>query len=155
MSSSRARANHRLYLARILLASWREALDCQQLPVSALEQAFNEGVRAHLIAAYGWFLLEVTRPEPIPAAPPHSCTELPPTAGGKAMPAEIREFAQLESEGWLGALLAGEGGTIPGPRSAGNLAVPAGTAEGQEQMQQWADRLESLFERMGNFLDEY
>jgi hypothetical protein len=155
MSSARAQANHRLYLARILLASWRDALDRQELPAATLAQAFDEAVREHLLAAYGWFLLEITRPEPPPAAPPRGCAELPPTTVGKARPGEIRELAQLESGGWLRPLLAGEASEISSPRSAANLAVPAPAAAEHQQLAQLADRLESLFDRMGTFLDEY
>ncbi len=165
MSGARSHANHRLYLARILLDCWRDALARETVPAVALSQAFGEAVREHLVAAYGWFLLEIIRPEPLPPHPPRGCAELPGAAAGKAVPGEIRELAQLEEGGWLAALLAGE---EPGPgigrgdarrgdarRTEGNLAVPADHAPGPGQLQQWADYLEGLFDRMGEFLDEY
>ena len=71
-----------------------------------------------------------------------------------------RELAQLEEAGWLAALLSGE---EPAPeawrgdarRSEGNLAVAADHVPGPGQLRQWADYLEGLFDRMGEFLDEY
>lgn len=161
MSGARSHANHRLYLARVLLDCWRDALARETVPAVTLSQAFGEAVREHLVAAYGWFLLEITRPEPLPAHPPRGCAELPGVAAGKAVPGEIRELAQLEEEGgWLAALLAGE---EPAPqfrrgdarRGDGNLAVQADHAPGPGQLQQWADYLQGLFDRMGEFLDEY
>ena len=70
------------------------------------------------------------------------------------------ELAQLEEAGWLAALLSGE---EPAPeawrgdarRSEGNLAVAADHVPGPGQLRQWADYLEGLFDRMGEFLDEY
>ena len=155
MSGARSHANHRLYLARVLLDCWRDALARETVPALILSQAFGEAVREHLLAAYGWFLLEITRPEPLPAHPPRGCAELPAVAEGKALPGEIRELAQLEEEGWLAALLSGEEPAPEAPRSAGNLAVPADHAPGPGHLQQWSDYLEGLFDRMGEFLDEY
>ena len=165
MSGARSHANHRLYLARVLLDCWRDALARETVPAVTLSQAFGEAVREHLVAAYGWFLLEITRPEPLPAHPPRGCAELPGVAAGKAVPGEIRELAQLEEGGWLAALLSGEEPAPEAPRgdarrgdarrSDGNLAVPADHAPGPGQLQQWADYLEGLFDRMGEFLDEY
>jgi hypothetical protein len=160
MSGARSHANHRLYLARVLLDSWSDALASEMVPAITLSQAFGEAVREHLVAAYGWFLLEITRPEPLPARPPRGCSELPAVAAGKALPGEIRELAQLEEAGWLAALLSGE---EPAPeawrgearRSEGNLAVAADHVPGPGQLRQWADYLEGLFDRMGDFLDEY
>ncbi|MEJ2531536.1 MAG: hypothetical protein P8Y92_07030 [Halioglobus sp.] len=155
MSSARSHANHRLYLARILLDCWRDALDGERVPAVTLSQAFGEAVREHLVAAYGWFLLEITRPEPVPPHPPRGCSELPAVAAGKAVPGEIRELAQLEESGWLAALLSGEEPAPETRRSEVNLAVPADHVPGPGQLQQWADYLEGLFDRMGEFLDEY
>ena len=160
MSGARSHANHRLYLARVLLDCWRDALEREAVPAITLSQAFGEAVREHLVAAYGWFLLEITRPEPLPPHPPRGCVELPQVAAGKAVPGEIRELEQLEEGGWLAALLSGEEPVPearPGDarRSEGNLAVPADRAPGPGHLQQWADYLQGLFDRMGEFLDEY
>ena len=155
MSSARSHANHRLYLARILLDCWHDALDAEKVPAVTLGQAFGEAVREHLVAAYGWFLLEIPRPEPLPPHPPRGCAELPAVAAGKAVPGEIRELAQLEEGGCLAALHSGEDDEPETRRSEFNLAVPADHAQGHGQLQQWADYLEGLFDRMGEFLDEY
>ena len=74
------------------------------------------------------------------------------------MPGEIHEFSQLEQEGWLGQLMRADSpaalaGARPDPR---NLASPAADlAQDVEQYTLWTERLEALFERMGDSLDEY
>ena len=153
MSSARGQANHALYLAGILLAAWRRDLDAQSVAARTLAQAYLPAVRQHLIDAYGWFLLEITRPGSLPDRPPRCLAELPEIAAGKALPGEIREFQQLEEGGWIADMLAGDT-TVAAPTSVGNLAVSA-PATGPEQAQHWSDQLQSLFERMGDSLDEY
>lgn len=155
MSSARGRANHQLYLARIVLASWREALARQDIPAKVLTQAFQGAVRNHLIVAYGWFLLEVSRAESLPEAPPRSCAELPAPAEGKVFPAEIREFQQLEDKGWLSEMLA-ERDPAPLPvQNPNNLAVAAAEQAGPDQVERWLRQLAAAFDRMGASLDEY
>lgn len=157
MSSARALANHRLYLARIVLASWSEALARQDVAAATLAQAFHHGAREHLVAAYGWFLLEITRVSPLPASPPRSCNELAVLTGGEGepVPAEIREFLHLESRGWLAQLLATPPSLVPVRAQQGSLAVASTDLPGPEQLTQWLQQLEATFERMSNFLDEY
>lgn len=159
MSGPRARANHKLYLARILLASWREVLAREQVPAATLSQAFASPVREHLLDAYGWFLLEICQPSELPERPPRRCSELPAVAAGRALSGEIREFMQLESTDWFARLLASWNEWAP-PRRHGtpgdsNLASVAPALPGVAELAQWADRLESLFIRMGDSLDEY
>lgn len=153
MSSARGQANHALYLANILLAGWRRDLDAQTVAARTLAQAYLPAVRDHLVSAYGWFLLDITRPGALPDQPPRCLAELPDIAAGKAVPGEIREFEQLELSGWLAEMLADDSQPST-PTSTGNLAVAAPDA-GPEQAQHWADQLQSLFDRMGDSLDEY
>lgn len=159
MSGARARANHKLYLARLVLAAWRELLAHQEVPAATLNQAFAGPARNHLLEAYGWFLLEICQPPELPAHPPRGCVELPAVTAGKALPGEIREFMQLESGGWLARLLAPCDEWAPPrvPRASGtpNLVSAALTLPEADELTDWADRLESLFDRMRNSLDEY
>ena len=156
MSSARARANHSLYLARILIRAWEAAEAEQALPQSVLAQAYAPGCQSHLVNAYGWFLLAIGSPDSLPESPPASVEQLPPTPPGKAVPGELREFAQLEQAGWLADLLApllpSAGATTRDPR---NLAAPATAGPSPEAFSTWADALAALFDRMGDSLDEY
>jgi hypothetical protein len=153
MSSARGKANHALYLARILIAAWQRDSDARSVAATTLAQAYAPAIREHLVTAYGWFLLEITRPGSLPESPPRSLSELPDVAAGKALPGEIREFHQLEQDGWIGDLLAfsTQDASVP---SAGNLAISV-TGPGPDQAAGWADRLQSLFDRMADSLDEY
>ena len=159
MSSARALANHRLYLARIVLASWSESLARQEVAAATLAQAFHPGAREHLVAAYGWFLLEITRVAPLPVIPPRSCNELPVLVdgevAGEAIPGEIREFQQLESRGWLAQLLATPASLVPVRGQHDSLATASNDLPGPEQLTQWLGQLEATFDRMSDFLDEY
>jgi hypothetical protein len=154
MSSSRARANHGLYLAKIQLSGWRHALDAQNVPAVTLAQAYMPAVREHLLGAYGWFLLEVSGAEQLGDKPPRGCAGLPDIAAGRAVPGEIREFRQLESEGWLAELLSEGEVFTRGAPMRGNLAVAAPELAGCEQAQRWLHKLEALFDRMSDSLDE-
>ena len=158
MSSARAQANHGLYLAKILLGSWQAAVAAEELPVRTINQAFVPAVRGHLLDAYGWFLLELSGADSAAGKPPHSCKELADVVAGKAIPGEIREFQQLETDGWLAHLLSAQqrpAASPGGSRTPGNLLVNA--AEGlpdSDRMGEWLARLERLFERMSDSLDE-
>jgi len=155
MSSARAQANHGLYLAKIQLAGWRRALAAQEIPAVTLAQAFQPAARERLLAAYGWFLLAVSGSEQLTDRPPRSCAGLPGIAAGKAVPGEIREFQQLESAGWLVELLSERDVAVRNAPLQGNLAVPSQELASCEQVQQWIDKLEALFDRMSDSLDEY
>ncbi|HAN28179.1 MAG TPA: hypothetical protein DCP75_10760 [Haliea salexigens] len=153
MSSLRGQANHALYLGRILLQSWEQAQGAESLPAHLLAQAFGPAVRQHLLRAYGWFLLDLQKPAQLPAEPPACVAALPPTAPGKAQPAELTEFAQLEADGWLAPLLQ-EPGTETPRRSEGSLAATASGLPDRTELQSIADRLDAAFSRMGDLLDE-
>lgn len=156
MSSPRGLANHHLYLGRLLLAAWQREREAGQVPAATLDQAFAPGCHAHLLQAYGWFLLAIVGPEELPASPPAGVSELPSQPAGKAVPGEVREFEQLEQGGWLADLLAWQP-ALPGAarRGPGNLARTVTTSAGPEDFTTWAGELEALFDRMGDSLDEY
>ena len=153
MSSARGQANHALYLARILITAWRRDLDLETVATVTLTQAYLPAIRHHLGNAYGWFLLEITRPGGLPAQPPGRVAELADVVAGKAVPGELVEFQTLEDGGWIGDMLSGEASPAP-TISAGNLAMNAPPA-GPQEAAGWADQLQSLFDRMGDSLDEY
>ena len=153
MSSARGQANHALYLARILLSAWRRDLSAESVASVTLTQAYMPAVQRHLGRAYGWFLIEVTRPGGLPSDPPLSVAELPEVVAGKAVPGELKEFQQLEQAGWIGDMLADEGLQVA-TASSDNLAVNA-NIQGPDLAAVWADQLQSLFDRMGDSLDEY
>ena len=128
-----------------------------------MEQAFGEPVCEHLLAAYGWFLLEVAQPAVMPATLPRACSELPPVEEGLKTAPEILEFAQLEREPWLERLVVGRGTASPAQPASGSqaalsqsLALTAVTNKFDPQEAQLThDRLQTLFDRMTDSLDEY
>jgi hypothetical protein len=128
-------------------------MEAESVASVTLTQAYHPAVRGHLMDAYGWFLLEITRPGGLPAKPPQGISELPEVAQGKALPGEVLEFQRLEQTGWIADLLAGEA-VAQTSVSAGNLATGA-PASGVEQVAGWGDQLQILFERMSDSLDEY
>lgn len=156
MSSPRGHANHRLYLARLVLAAWQRECATEQVPAQTLAQAFGPACHDHLLQSYGWFLLAIARPDDAAARVPQCVAELPELPAGKALAGEIREFEQLEQSGWLAELLgwqtsqAATGGRLPG-----NLASPAVDVTGPEAFETWSRALDDLFQRMGDSLDEY
>ena len=158
MSSQRARANHSLYLARIQIAAWQSQLAEQQIPSRTLAQAFLPAIANHLRTAYGSFLLALSGFNDNEVEIPRGTAELPTIAEGKMLPPEVTEFSMLEQEGWLQELLAATDFGVVNQRSStpvpGALAV-APAAVSPDQALAWCDALESLFDRMGDSLDEY
>jgi hypothetical protein len=155
LSVARGRANHELYLAKIVTAAWRRELAREDVPAATLSQAFLAGARNHLISAYGWFLLAISQADVPPEGPPQRCEELSPMPQGRVYPPEINEFRQLESDGWLCEMLQAPSLDIPGTRQPGNLAFSAQAGPGTEQVEHWAQQLQGLIDRMGDSLDEY
>ena len=90
MSAPRARANHSLYLAKILLGTWRAELEKEDIPSRTLGEAFMPAARSHLVDAYGWFLLEVSQLDNAASTPPRSIAELPDIPEGRAEAGELR-----------------------------------------------------------------
>lgn len=159
MSTSRALANQKLYHAKILIGYWQTAISEENIAKAVLEQAFGTAVRDHLIGAYGWFLLEITRPEEVPEQPPRRCDDLPAVAVERETPPEINEFLQLEREGWLSKMLNPRSpsgpSAVPSNPASQNLAAMAGPEYGPAEALCWHDELAALFGRMTDSLDEY
>jgi hypothetical protein len=163
MSNARARANQKLYHANILIGAWRLALQQEQVASSVLERAFGEPICSHLAAAYGWFLLEVAQPAEIPQKLPRGCSDLPPVEEGLRPAPEILEFAQLEREPWLEWLLQSSGsdrissdtGAVQASvsQSLAVASVDKGFAPDEAELAH--DKLQTLFDRMADSLDEY
>ena len=155
MSPARGHANQKLYHAAILQRLLALELQRQDIPQKALLAAVGESVLQQLLAAYGWFLLEVSRAESLPGSPPRCCAELPAQPEGTVFPAEIREFQQLEDKGWLSELLL-ERDPIPIPvHNPNNLATAAADQAGPDQVERWLEQLAAAFDRMSASLDEY
>ena len=158
---SRGLANHRLYLARLLLAAWERDRADEIIPAIMLDQAYAPGSREHLIAAYGHFLCYVFDPTgaATAGAMPRSCSDLPAQTPGKALPGEIREFRLLEQEGWLGELLAPlpEPGPSGGQRRAVADTLAVSTAvewPTPDRVADWHQRLSRIFQRMDDSIEE-
>ena len=159
MSSSRARANHALYLARIQIAAWQEQVGREQIRGGTLAQAFLPAVGNHLQSAYGYFLLTLIGAAETEHSLPTSASDLPEIPRGKMLPPEIAEFQILEQEGWLTDMLAFADSNIAIRTSrvvvAPELSLTPAAAASPEQALVWCDALQTLFDRMSDSLDEY
>lgn len=158
--------NHSLYLAKILLGSWAMMEAKEDVASKALLEAFEPGIRQHLVSAYGWFLLELTDQERS-ADLPRSTAEVASASAVPVLTGELREFARLEQSGWLRDLL-----VLPSPSSSAALAQPAmgssprhssntatiavTTVDGvdRQTLGQWHETLSRTIERMRDSLDE-
>lgn len=156
MVSHRARANHALYLASIVLQAWERERAGSPHASSAVDLAFAIAAIAHLRNAYGWFLLAVHCPERELREPPRSCAELPPQPEGRALNLQIEELMRMEEGGWLAQLL----GPLPEPGPAGNseramaLLSRSSDTPDPEQLRHWHGALSEVFDRMSDTLDE-
>ena len=87
--------------------------------------------------------------------PPRCCAELPEPAAGKAHPAELREFARLEREGWLAALLAPLPAALPvRSRMPGNLVAAEQGMPDPATARAWHRALSETLARMNDSLEE-
>lgn len=155
MSSTRALANHSLYLAKIQLSSWVGQLEAQQLPVTVVAQAFMPAVRGHLLNAYGYLLLTLIDASDSGEPLPQCVAQLPAVAPGKASPGTLNELQRLEQEGWLKALLElPELTPSAANKSPGNLASAAMPASGVDEATLWCNSMEKAIETLGDSLDE-
>lgn len=106
MSRTRGAANRSLYRARILLEGWAREEEAARVLSGQLLGAYLPAVRAHLLEAYGWFLLSVSGLEDAARSSlPRAVADLPSPEPGRERPPELREFALLEQDGWLAELL--------------------------------------------------
>ena len=154
MTSARGLANHSLYMARLLLDAWLAADQTAPARTAALNAAFAPAVRSHLLDAYGWFLLALTRQTRLPNTPPHSTSELPELGPGIAEPGEIDEYRHWEQKGWLSALQAPLPAGMPPPQRSNVLAATA-AYPGYDDYQEYFTTLEALFQRMADSVDEH
>lgn len=155
MSSPRGYANHSVYMARLLLEAWVREQAHSPANAAALDAAFAPALRQHLLDAYGWFLLSTLKLKALPTTPPHRTRDLPAQGEGLARPAEVERCHQLEQQGWLGDL------QQPLP-----LGIPRASSRGQQllavtrqypsvaEFQDWYQQLSTLFEQLGEALDE-
>ncbi len=154
---SRSRANHHLYLARLLIDGWAAQRETGAAPADILDAAHAPGVREQLIAAYGWYLSALLDPAGDAAGgpPPRRCDELPEPPAGKALPSEIREFARLETAGWLADLLAPLPTALPTrSRVPGNLLAAEQGLPDPAQARSWHRALSATLARMNDSLEE-
>lgn len=154
MTRTRGAANQCLYRARILLDSWESARAAGRFPEDQLTGAFLPAVRAHLRAAYGWFLLATAGvDEAVSDRLPSSTADLAPPEAGRSHPPELREFALLEARGWLGELLDDPvTGTIAS--AAAGLLGSDRAPPGHAVARRWADELTATMQRMDDFRAE-
>jgi hypothetical protein len=150
--SNRGLANRALHLAAILVDSW-EQTRAGSADRAAVDAAFLPAVRLHLCRAYGWFLLAVTTADTQPDAArlPVCVRDLPAPPAGRTLMPEVREFAILEREGWLAALLAGDT-----PQTVPTSATIASDrdAPGPARARQWLAELQGIMMRMDDSLSE-
>ena len=155
MSSTRALANHSLYLAKIQLSAWDGELNAQQLPASILTQAFLPAVRAHLLDAYGCLLLTLIDANEAGDPLPQCVAQLPGVAPGKASPGSLNELQRLEQDGWLAALRQAPQLALPAvSKSSANLATAAAPGTGFDEATMWCSSMEKVIETLGDSLDE-
>mgnify|MGYP001824807752 CR=1 FL=1 len=155
MSGNRGLANQALFQARILLDGWEHCAEAQLRSADQLAAAFRPAVLLHLRNAYGWFLLAVAGldTEPDPMALPREAGAVPEPPPGRTVAPELREFALLERDAWLGDMLNARHGRAGMGATQGLLGSdqqPPGIGE----FQRWCDALEQVMHRMDDSLDE-
>ena len=149
---NRGLANRALYQAQILLDAWAAAAGSSADP-KALDTAFLDAVRHQLRFAYGWYLLAIVGADGEADARrlPSCVDDLPAPEPGRALAPEIREFAQLEREGWLCDLLTAPATVAPAPRGA--LATDRAVFD-RVAVQDCLQALRSTMLRMDDSLNE-
>jgi hypothetical protein len=157
LSGNRGRANQALFEARILLDGWESALQQARWRPQAVGSAYLAAIRLHLLHAYGWFLLAVAGADemPDPAQLPATVQDLPLPPPGRERPPELREFAMLERDGWLGDML--RSGVAASSAGAGMNAGLLGSdreAPGPGVVAQWHEALAGIMARMDDALSE-
>ena len=153
MSQAQSFANHCMYMASVVLQSWRSAIAEEGKPLSVLTASFGPAVRLHLLDAYGWQLLACNRVTSIPTRPPHRAVDVPPLANGIAQSPEVTEMAMLERSGWLSDL---QREILPGltpPAGAGLIAMSSNVFDFDTARHCFTE-LESLMARVADAIDE-
>lgn len=166
MAGNRAFANQALFQARILLDVWEFSLASQgqgqqRHSHESLASAFRPAVLLHLRRAYGWYLLEIAGEDSQEdtAALPDSSASVPEPPAGRMRAPELREFALLEQEGWIGDMLAADRGGR-GKASSGSTprGAPLLVSDSREtsygDLERWTERLGDIMQRMDDSLSE-
>jgi hypothetical protein len=158
LSSARALANQKLYFASLHLRMLARELAGEDVPASLLLEAVGQSVQMHLQDAYGWFLLELGGIDALPKTPPNSVA-----AAHQAYPqidlsrGEMIELQNLEQRaGWLQEMLLQRGtSTATGPATQPDGLSLVETSWNEQQLQNWAQKLSAIIERMSDSLDEW
>ena len=153
MSQAQSFANHSMYMASVVLESWRSAIAEDSKPLSVLTASFGPAVRLHLLDAYGWQLLACNRVPSIPTKPPHRAVDTPPLATGIAQSPEVSEMAMLERSGWLADLQREIPPGLAPQASRSFIAVSSNVFDFDTARHCFAE-LESLMARVADAIDE-
>ena len=153
MSQAQSFANHCMYMASVVLESWRNAIAADGKPLSVLTASFGPAVRLHLLDAYGWQLLACNRLTSMPTKPPHRAVHVPPLANGIAQSPEVTEMALLERSGWLADL---QREIPPGltPQAASGFIAVSSNVFDFDTARHCFTELESLMARVADAIDE-
>jgi hypothetical protein len=157
LNNARALANQKLYFANVLLQMLRAELLREELPAAVLLEAVGQSVRAQLLDAYGWFLLELAETGELPAQPPHSVAELRQSLDtSQPLRGELVELSNLENApGWLADLQALRPQSPPGARHAADTLQLMEPQWSARELEQWSTALAALVDRMSDSLDEW
>ena len=153
MSQAQSFANHCMYMASVVLESWRNATEEQLKPLSVLNAAFGPATRLHLLDAYGWQLLACNRVVSLPTKPPHRVVDVPSLEGGIAQSPEVSEMAMLERSGWLADLQRQIPPGITPTETSAIIAVSHNSFDYDTALDCFAE-LQSLIARVANAIDE-
>jgi hypothetical protein len=153
VSQAQSFANHCMYMASVVLESWRNAISEESKPSSVLTASFGPAVRLHLLDAYGWQLLACNRVISMPTKPPHRAVDVPPLANGIAQSPEVTEMALLERSGWLADL---QREILPGltPQTASGFIAVSSNVFDFDTARHCFGELESLMARVADAIDE-
>jgi len=157
LSSARALANQKLYFATVLLKMLRAELRREELPAAVLLEAVGQSVRAQLLDAYGWFLMELAEASELPAQPPHSVAELRDSLDpSQPLRGELVELSNLEkSPGWLANLQTVRPQSLPVGRNTADTLQMVESQWSTQELEQWSSALAALVDRMSDSLDEW
>ena len=153
MSQAQSFANHCMYMASVVLESWRNAIAEGSKPLSILTASFGPAVRLHLLDAYGWQLLACNRVTSIPTKPPHRAVDVPPLANGITQSPEVTEMALLERSSWLADLQREIPPGLTPQGASGFIAVSSNVFDFDTARHCFAE-LESLMARVADAIDE-
>jgi len=153
VSQAQSFANHCMYMASVVLESWRDAIAEQTKPSSVLTASFGPAVRLHLLDAYGWQLLACNRVISMPTKPPHRAVDVPPLANGIAQSPEVTEMALLERSGWLADIQREIPPGLTPQAASGFIAVSSNVFDFDTARHCFVE-LESLMARVADAIDE-